>query len=191
MIMVGTQGDQKTNAGPTPRTGTGTTARKATTARGPQLTRDQIWRAIARASFCVVSHVTPAGEPRSSGVIYRSVGRRLYMVVAPDGWKAKHIADGGQVAVTVPVRRGGLLTLLFPIPPATISFHARAIVHPAGAVDFRTLPKELVSLLPPSRSNQGCVIELLPEGAFLTYGLGVSLLGMRDPVASRARVPVG
>jgi hypothetical protein len=64
------------------------------------------------------------------------------MVVAPDGWKARHITDSGRVAVTVTVRRGGILSLLFPIPPATVSFHARAVVHPAGSVDFHTLPKE-------------------------------------------------
>ena len=37
-----------------------------------------------------------------------------------------------QVAVTVQVRWGGLLSLVLPVPPATVSFHARAIVHPAG-----------------------------------------------------------
>jgi hypothetical protein len=120
-----------------------------------------------------------------------TAGQRLYMVADPDGWKVKHISASEQVAVTVPVRRGGILSLLFPIPPATVSFHARAIVHPAGSVDFQTLPKELVSLLPAKRRDMGCVIELLPEGAFVTYGLGVSLMGMRDPVAARARVPMG
>jgi hypothetical protein len=29
-----------------------------------------------------------------------------------------------------------------------------------------------------------------PEGAFLTYGVGVPLLKMRTPAAARARVPV-
>jgi hypothetical protein len=61
----------------------------------------------------------------------RQVGRRLYLVVAPDSWKARHITARGQVAVTVPVRRRGLLSLVLPMPPATVSFHAWAIVHPA------------------------------------------------------------
>jgi hypothetical protein len=156
-----------------------------------RLTSEQVWQALARASFAVISYVTPTGAPRSSGVIYKTIGRRLYMAVAPDGWKARHIQDGGQVAVTVPVRRGGLLALLLPIPPATISFHARAVVHPAGAVAIDALSKELASLLPAERRATSCVIELLPEGLFVTYGLGVTLTEMRQPAIARAHVPVG
>lgn len=155
-----------------------------------RLSSVQIWRALAEASFAVVSYVTPRGEPRSSGVVYKTVGRRLYLVVAPQSWKARHINDGGQVAVTVPVRRGGLLSLVLPIPPATISFHARAMVHPAGSVDIGTLSEDLASLLPAERRTKGCMIELIPEGLFVTYGLGVSLAQMRHPGAARARVPV-
>jgi hypothetical protein len=122
--------------------------------------------------------------------MYKTVGRRLVTSVAPESWKARHIQDGGQVAVTVPVRRGGLLALMLPIPPATISFHARAIMHRAGEIEVGTLSKELESLLPPERRATACVIELLPEGEFLTYGLGVALAEMRHPAAALARVPV-
>jgi len=156
-----------------------------------RLTSEQVWRAIAGASFAVVSYVTPAGEPRSSGVIYATAGRRLYVAVAPDSWKARHIAARGRVSVTVPVRRGGLLSLLFPIPPATVSFHGTAVVHPAGPVGASGAPDELASLLPPARRASCCVLEIIPEGQFLTYGLGVSLAQMRSPAAARARVPVG
>jgi hypothetical protein len=151
---------------------------------------DDVWHEIAKASFAVVSYVTPAGEPRSSGVVYKSVGRRLYMVVAPDGWKAKHIASSGKVSVVVPVRRGAILSLFFPIPPATISFHATAKVHPAGSIEIGSLSKELASLLPADRRNTGCLVELVPEGEFLTYGIGVSLADMRHPELARARLPV-
>src|SRR6476619_3190409 len=91
----------------------------------PGLTSEQVWRQIAKASFAVLSHVTLAGEPRSSGVVYRTLGRRLYVAVAPDSWKAQHVALDGRVSLTVPVRRGGLLALVMPIPPATVSFHGR------------------------------------------------------------------
>jgi hypothetical protein len=155
-----------------------------------RLTTEQLWHQLAKASFAVLSHVTPAGEPRSSGVLYKTVGQRLYIATAPDSWKARHIARNGRVAVTVPVRRGGLLSLVAPIPPATISFHAQAIVHPAGAPQVGSLLKELGSLLPVERRTSACLIEILPEGAFVTYGLGVSLSKLRDPAAARARIPV-
>lgn len=155
-----------------------------------QLTSEQVWRALAKASFAVVSYATPDGAPRSSGVVYAVVGRRLYVAVAPDGWKARHIPASGRVAVTVPVRRGGLLALLWPIPPATISFHATAIVHLAGSPEIRTLPKALEALMPPERRATSTVIEIIPEGHFVTYGVGVSLMQMRSPAAARARLPV-
>src|SRR5512132_4563572 len=109
-------------AGPAGQEGTRAAPRdgRPTAAR---LTTERVWHQLAKASFAVLSHVTPAGEPRSSGVVYKTVGRRLYVAVAPDSWKAKHVAASGRVAVTVPVRRGGLLSLVTPIPPATVSFH--------------------------------------------------------------------
>lgn len=157
----------------------------------PRLTSEDVWRKLTKASFAVLSHVTPTGMPRSSGVVYATAGRRMYVAVADDSWKAKHITATGHVTMTVPVRRGGLLSLLFPIPPATISFHASAVVHPASSLESRSLSKELGSLLPAERRASSRIIEILPEGQFLTYGVGVSLLQMRSPARARARVPVG
>jgi pyridoxamine 5'-phosphate oxidase-like protein len=154
-----------------------------------RLTAEQVWRALAKASFAVFGYVTPSGEPRSSGVVYKTLGGRLYVAVAPGSWKAKHIAATGQVAVTVPVRRGGILSLVAPIPPATVSFHGKAIVHAAGSPQAFSLLNELGSLIPRERRASACVIEVLPEGAFVTYGLGIPLRTMRDPVAARGRVP--
>lgn len=161
-----------------------------TLARGPRLRGAQVWRALGRCSFAVISYVTPAGHPRSSGVLYVADGQRLYVVVANDSWKARHIALDGRVAVTVPVRRGGILALLAPIPPATISFHGTAAIHSATAVEIGALPGRVVRLLPAERRTSSTIIEIQPEGRFVTYGLGVSLLRMRHPAASRATVPV-
>ena len=159
-------------------------------APAPRLTSERVWRQLAAASFAVISHVTPNGAPRSSGVVYAVVGRRLYVAVARDSWKARHIAASGRVAVTVPVRRGGVLALLLPIPPATVSFHATATVYPSGAPGFDVLPGALASLVPAERRASCAVIEIAPEGRFLTYGVGVSLWQMRCPSAARAHVPV-
>ena len=156
----------------------------------PVLTSEQVWRAVARASFAVLSHVTPGGDPRSSGVVYRASGRRLVVAVAPGSWKARHVAADGRVAVTVPVRRGGILSLVAPIPPATISFHGKAVVHLAGSPQARSLLDELGSLIPANRRASACVIEIIPVGAFRTYGLGVSLRAMLNPPSAQALVPV-
>ena len=49
---------------------------------------DGVWRELSKASFAIVSHVTPAGKPRSSGIMYLAVARHLYVVISPDSWKA-------------------------------------------------------------------------------------------------------
>ena len=83
------------------------------------------------------------------------------------------------------------MALLAPIPPATISFHGEAVVHPAGTRETRSLLERLGSLLPRERRGDAAVIEIVPEGAFVTYGVGVPLRAMRDTARARARVPVG
>lgn len=176
--------------GTTSREMTGAQAQSARAGAAASVTSARVWQQLARSSFAVVSCVTSTGAPRSSGVIYATDGQRLYVAVAPDSWKARHIAASGQVAVTVPVHRGGLLALVLPIPPATISFHAHAIVHPAGAVMDGALAKTLAPLLPPERRADACIIEIDPHGQFLTYGIGVSLMQMRHPAMAQARVPV-
>lgn len=153
-----------------------------------RLTLEQVWRALGRASFAVLGYVTPDGEPRSSGVVYQVAGRRLYVAVESDGWKARHIGASGRVAVTATVRRGGLLSLVVPIPPATISFHGTATVRPASSPELRPVMEALRPLLPPERRATASVIEIEPYGAFVTYGLDVPLLKMRNPELARARV---
>lgn len=149
-----------------------------------------VWTAITKASFAVIGYVTPDGKPRTSGVVYTTVDGRIYVATAPDSWKARHVAATGRIAVTVPVRRGGVVSLVAPIPPATINFHGAAIVHQPGTAETRSLLSELGSLLPPDRRETACVIEIVPEGEFVTYGIGVPLMKMRDPAAARGRCPV-
>jgi len=52
--------------------------------RTNRLTSEQVWRALTKSSFALLSYVTPTGQPRSSGALYKTVERRLYVAVAPD-----------------------------------------------------------------------------------------------------------
>jgi pyridoxamine 5'-phosphate oxidase-like protein len=152
-----------------------------------RLTPQVVWDAVSRASFAVLSHRAPDGSPRSSGVVYTVDGRRMLVVVARDSWKARHVAADGRVAVTVPIRRGGIMSLLLPIPPATVSFPAEAVVHPGRTI--HDLPR-LARLVPAERRSDCAVLEIRPIGHYVTYGLGVPLRHMREPARSRARVAV-
>jgi hypothetical protein len=161
-----------------------------TTVAGPTLTTEDVWRALGKATFAVVGYTTPTGEPRSSGVMIRAAGRKVYVAVGADSWKARHIALHGRVAVTVTVRRGGLLSLVAPIPPATISFHGDAVVHAPGSPGIDRVLEAMGSLLPPERRETAAVLEITPDGMFSAYGIGVPLMRMREPELARARVPV-
>ena len=50
--------------------------------------------------------------------------------------------------------------------------------------------KELEPLLPAERRAEATLLEIVPEGSFLTYGIGVPLMKMRNPEEARGRVPV-
>jgi hypothetical protein len=68
--------------------------------------------------------------------------------------------------------RGGRrqVRVVAPIPPATITLHGLAVVHPAGSSPARSPVKELGSLIPAERRACASIIEIRPEGTFLTYG---------------------
>jgi hypothetical protein len=167
-----------------------TSIEKVQAAPRSRLSSDEVQRVLAGSSFAVIGYATPAGDPRSSGVVYKMKGGRMYISVEPDGWKARHIAAAGRVAVTVPVHRGGLMALMLPIPPATISFHGSARVFEPGSLEARIAVRELKGLLPKERQASASIVEVTPEGYYSTYGVGVPLMKMREPAAARARVRV-
>ena len=152
-------------------------------------TTEQVWREVSKAWSLTLGFTTREGKPRSACMIYATSGRRLFVEVHPGSLKAREIHDGDEVAVTVPVRRGGLLALVMPIPPAAISFHARVIAHPLGTVDLGTISK-LFAGLPEDVRKGSIVFELVPEGQFLTFGVGISLMEMRDLNKALGRAPV-
>ena len=85
------------------------------------------------------------------------------------------------------VRRGGVLSLVFPIPPATVSFHGKRGVR-GGSPEARSRSPQLGAMLPDERRDSACLIEIAPDGDFLTYGVDMPLRKMRDPAIARARV---
>lgn len=80
--------------------------------------KEWVWYQLDRPSFAVLRHATPSGQQRSSRVVYAAGYGRLFVAAAPTSWIALHIAEVGQIAVAVPIRRGAVL---LPIPPATTS----------------------------------------------------------------------
>jgi pyridoxamine 5'-phosphate oxidase-like protein len=163
--------------------------RKTTMASARSLTTDRIWRALEKTAFAVISFVTPEGEPRSSGVVCAAARRHLYVVTASGSWKARQISDGDPVSVTVPVRRGGLLSLIAPIPPATVTFLARATVSSSWFSVHRVRVEE-ARFASTAGAQERLSARVGAGGRFPHLRRGVSLRDMAKPAAAIARVPV-
>jgi Pyridoxamine 5'-phosphate oxidase len=157
----------------------------------PSLTTEQVWRALARQPFMVVAMVNRHGQGRSVGVTPAVHGDDLWFAATETDWKVTHLRHQPEVSVTVPVRRGGVLTLVAPIPPATVTVPATAQVLPVGDAPDDVRRRLLRGLTEPDAERGDVVmVRLTPHGDFVTYGLGVPLRVMADTERARGRVPV-
>ena len=164
----------------------------APTPTGPSpVTSEQVWRTLARQPFLVVAMVNRRGQGRSVGVSPAVDGDHLWFAAAATDWKVDHLRHQPEVSVTVPVRRGGLLALVAPVPPATVTFRATAQVTAVGDAPPAVRKRLLHGLTDADAARGGTVmVRLTPHGDFVTYGIGVPLRTMMDTERARGRVPV-
>jgi hypothetical protein len=157
-----------------------------------ELTSDQVWEVIEENLFGVVGMVTEEEEARTVGIVYVVRDRRLYIGTDRDTWKARHIAKNPHVSMTIPVHKGIPLMPWIKIPAATITFCGEAkIIPPEDASPeiiqqiFRGMAEDQ------EKVANTCLIEVTPVKDFITYGIGIPMMKMRDPNQSRGRAPVG
>ena len=156
------------------------------------ITTDLVWREVEKRSFAVLSYVNPKGRARSSGIVYVPIDRVLYVRVAKDSWKAKHIRLNPHVALNVTISKRIPFMPWIDIPDATIAFSGTARVLQMNEVEPKLLESIVGRLIEHEGSmDDNCIIEIHATGHFATYGVGVSLLDMRDPEKARGRTPVG
>lgn len=156
-----------------------------------QLNSAQVWQAIEKELFAVIGMVTARQEARTAGVVYVTQGRKLYVGTGQETWKARHIGRNPHVSITIPIAKRIPLMPWMKIPAATITFSGVARVLPAADASpdllravFRGMADD------PARVANSCLIEVTPRGEFVTYGVGVSLMEMRDPAKARGRATV-
>ena len=157
-----------------------------------QLTTDEVWQVIEKELFAVLGMVTAKGEARTVGIVYVVRDRRLHIGTDHDAWKTHHIAANPHVSLTIPIAKRIPLLPWIKIPAATITFCGTARVLPA----VETPPEILQAVFRGMAEDEelvakSCLIEVMPVKDFITYGVGVSLMEMRDPKKARGRVPVG
>jgi general stress protein 26 len=153
-----------------------------TTKSDPQL-REQVTRALARRSFCVLATASPAGEPHAVGVLYAADGTTLYIHTLRDTRKDRNVAANPHVAVCVPVRR-------LPVGPAmAVQFRGRAeiVEHDdpelARLIQSGRLKKIIVDGA--LEDPRGCFLRVTPAGRVSTYGIGIPMRQvLRDPLSA-------
>ena len=156
-----------------------------------KLTSTQVWDELKKELFAVLGMVTADGEARTVGIVYTVDDKKLYIGTGTSSWKARHIRKNPHVSITVPIAKRIPFLPWIKIPAATITFSGLGSV-----LDPKDVGAEVQhALLRGMETNQEiletmCMIEVQPVGEFITYGVGVSLMAMRDTEAARGRVPV-
>lgn len=156
-----------------------------------QLTANQVWQEIEANLFAVLGMVTPTGEARTVGIVYIVDDHKLYIGTDKAAWKAKHIARNPHVSVTVPIAKRIPFLPWIKIPAATITFSGMANVLEHRDVKADVLKKLYRGVVKDEEAlAASCVIEVIPQEDFITYGVGVPLMQMRFPDKARGRVAV-
>jgi hypothetical protein len=133
----------------------------------------------------------PKSEARTVGILYVVRDRKLYFGSYKKMWKVRHISANPNVSLTVAIDKGIALIPWIEIPAATITFSGLARVLETGEV-----PPDLLQAVFSSKDvdeqfiAKSCVVEVTPKKDFITYGIGVTRLQMRDPDSARSRAPV-
>jgi len=157
----------------------------------PNLTSEQVWRQIEKQIFGVLGLVTAKGEARTVGVVYIVHNRQLFISTQKQAWKTRHIAQNPSVSFTIPIHKQIPFLPWIQIPAATITFSGEATVQ-----DAENISREISHKLhrgqegTPFNLQDTAVISIQPNGEFITYGVGVSLMDMRFPEKAQGRATV-
>ena len=155
------------------------------------ITSAEVWRAIDHQLFAVLGMATAHNEARTVGVVYVVHDHHLFVGTDKASWKVRHIAANPQISMTIPIAKRIPFLPWIKIPAATVTFSATARVlapSEAPAAVMHALFRGMAGV--EELMRDACVIDVAPHGEFVTYGVGVTLLEMRDRAKARGRAPV-
>lgn len=156
-----------------------------------QVSSQQVWDVLGKQVFAVVGMVSARGEGRTVGIVPTVRGGALWFLSMEGEWKIKHLRANAEVSVTYPIAKRVPLMPWIKVPAATITFQGTASVVPAADIPadvWRALTRGLE--VPDGGDHPHVGVRIEPHGDFVTYGIGTSLMGMRDTVNARGRVAV-
>ncbi len=155
------------------------------------ITTAQVWEVIDKHNFAVLGMVNPKNEARTVGIVYQVHDRKLYIASTKETWKVRHVEKNPHVSVTIPIHKSIPLMPWIKIPAATITFQGLAKALKPADVSEEIIKSLFRGLeVTPETTSPYTILEVAPVGTFLTYGVGVSLMTMRDPEKARGRVAV-
>lgn len=155
-----------------------------------QVTTQQVWSELERRVFAVVGMVSARGEARTVGIMPIVRDGAIWFASMDGEWKVAHLRAHPQVSVTYPVQRNVPLLPMIKIPAATVTFQGTATVIAGAAAPAEVWQALTRGLEVPDDDSPHVVVRIEPTGDFLTYGIGTSLMGMRDTANARGRAPV-
>ena len=156
-----------------------------------EINRTQIWEQLNKHLFAVLGVVTQKGEARTVGIVYVVQDGKLYISSKKQAWKVRHIAQNPHVSLTVPIHKSIPFMPWIKIPAATITFSGKASLAEYDGVSDDIIQKLFRGTEFSAEEKADLrIIELSPVGDFVTYGVGVSMMGMRDRDKARGRVAV-
>ena len=156
-----------------------------------QISNNQVWEQINKQLFAVLGMVTKNGKARTVGIVYIAQDGKLYISSQKQAWKVKHITQNPHVSLTVPIAKRIPLLPWIKIPSATITFSGEANILNFADITEEVIQKLFRGLeLTESEKADMSIIEVTPVGDFVTYGVGVKLMEMRDREKARGRVAV-
>jgi len=156
-----------------------------------EISTTQIWEQLNKQLFAVLGVVTKKNEARTVGIVYIVEDGKLYISSKKQAWKVRHIAQNPHVSLTVPIHKRIPLMPWIKIPAATITFSGKANLS-----EYETVSDEIIQKLfqgmefSTEEKADLRIIEVTPDGDFITYGVGVSMMEMRDQEKARGRVAV-
>lgn len=154
-------------------------------------TTENVWERINKELFAILGMVTEDQEARTVGIVYIVNDKKLYIGTGLQTWKARHIKNNPSISMTIPVAKRIPVAPWVKIPQATITFSGSAKVIPGNEA-----PKDLLKAVFRHKAEDtefmkdSCLIEVTPEGDFITYGIGIPMIKMRHPELARGRASV-
>lgn len=154
-------------------------------------TTQNVWEAIHKELFAILGMVTEDKQSRTVGIVYIARNGKFYIGTGLSTWKARHVKNNPAVSMTIPIAKRIPVAPWVKIPQATITFSGTARIIPGDQAN-QELQRAVFRHKADDREfmKENCLIEVTPVGDFITYGIGIPLIKMREPELARGRAPV-